>query len=77
MPIGTFRKLYRKAYRTFEDYCRGRWQFSGNYARRLADAFEVYSNIQNVPMGTFKELPQTERVVRPLIILESDDQRAA
>ena len=36
-------KLYRLGYGTFETYCKGRWGFSSNRARRLMDAAEVVS----------------------------------
>jgi hypothetical protein len=70
-------KLYRRDYKTFADYCRGRWGKSRGEAYRLIDAVEVASNIKMSPIGDIQELPKTENVVRPLVSLTPEDQRAA
>ena len=56
------RKLYRVEHKTFEDYCRKRWNFSANYARRLMFAAEI---VEMVPIGT-KSLITTESQAREL-----------
>lgn len=67
------KKLYRDVagFATFEEYCKRKWDFSGNYARRLIASSAATDNIKNVPMGTF---PTVERQVRPLTKLEPDQQ---
>jgi len=42
-------RLYRQDYSTFEDYCKERWGWTGNYGRRLITAAEIG---QTVPFGT-------------------------
>jgi hypothetical protein len=68
-------KKYRAAgYATFEDYCRGRWDFDRTYAHRLMSAAEVAGLL---PTGNIE--PQTERQLRPLAPLKAqpDEARAA
>ena len=66
-------RLYRREFGTFEDYCRDRWGMARNYANRLILAADVAINL--VPMGTIA--PQSERQVRPLTVLEPEQQREA
>ena len=42
-------RLYRKDWRTFEEYCRGRWGWERRHAYRIMDAASV---AQNVSHGT-------------------------
>lgn len=63
-------RLYRVEYRTFEDYCRKRWQMDRHYAHRVIDAAQVAENL--LPMGN---IPDNERQARPLTELEPDEQR--
>ncbi len=53
-------KYYHKVlkFETFEEYCKKRWDFASNYARRLIASAATVENIKSVPMGT---IPQTER----------------
>lgn len=39
------RRLWRERYRTFEEYCRLRWDFTGRRARQLMAAAEVVQNL--------------------------------
>ena len=55
------KRLYRIGFKTFEDYCVGRWAFKRSEAYRLIDASVVISNLS--PMGEL--LPNNERQVRP------------
>jgi protein gp37 len=64
-------RLYRQSYRTFEDYCRERWNLSRRRAYQLIGAGEV---IENVNHGS-QILPENERQVRPLTDLEPAQQR--
>jgi hypothetical protein len=61
-------------FETFEGYCKAKWDFAGNYARRLIASAETVDNIKNVPIGT---TPATESQCRPLARLEPDQQREA
>ena len=69
-------KLYRQ-YRkgiTFSEYCKERWKFEDNYARRLISSVEVIDNLKTVPIGTV--LPATETQARPLTKLPPSQQAA-
>lgn len=71
---------YRRAYASFGDYVRGRWSMGSSQAYRLMDAVEVANNISLIsvsPIGEIHALPKTENVLRPLVSVEPDDQRAA
>jgi len=61
-------------FETFEAYCKAKWDFTSNYARRLICSAETIDNIKNVPIGT---LPTTESQARPLVRLEPEKQREA
>jgi len=65
-------RLYRRDYRTFEDYCRERWGISKTQANRLISAHEVVGNL--TPIGV---IPSTESQARPLTRLEPSEQIAA
>lgn len=59
------RKLYRETHRTFEDYCKDRWQISRPRAYQLIDASVVQENLStNVDKGT--PLPTNESQTRAL-----------
>ena len=59
------KKYYREVlgFETFEEYCKKRWDFASNYARRLIASAATVENIKSVPIGTF---PATESQVRSL-----------
>lgn len=65
-------RLYRKDYPTFEDYCRGRWQFQRNYANKLIASAGVVKNL-----GTTVPAPESERHLRPLTELPPEKQSEA
>jgi hypothetical protein len=65
------KRLYRIAFKTFEDYCVERWSINKAYANRLIQATESITNL--TPMGVI--LPQSERQVRPLTSLEPEIQK--
>jgi hypothetical protein len=50
-------------FETFEEYCKKRWDFASNYARRLIASAATVENIKSVPIGTF---PATEAQARSL-----------
>jgi hypothetical protein len=64
------KRLYRATHKTFEDYCRERWQMSRSRAHRLIDASEVASNL--LPIGN---IPANESQARELTTLEPEAQR--
>ena len=64
-------KLYRKEFRTFDDYCVVKWGLSKNYVNRKLKALDTLNNL--VPMGTNNI--ETERQLRPLTNLEPEIQR--
>lgn len=64
-------RLYRVEYKTFEDYCRKRWNMDRHYAHRVIDAAQVAENL--LPIGN---IPDNESQARPLTSLEPDEQRA-
>lgn len=65
-------RLYREKYRSFEGYCRDRWQYGKAHAHRLIGAAEVVDHLS--PIGDGLPLPLNESQVRPLIGLDAEDQ---
>lgn len=63
-------KQYREAgFKTFEDYCQQRWNFSQQYATSLIRGHEVVSNIEDTQTPTettVSLLPTTERQTRAI-----------
>lgn len=57
------RKLYRAEFKTFEEYCRKRWDFNRSYAYRLIGAAQVCKNLS--PIGDIP-MPENECQIRPL-----------
>jgi hypothetical protein len=55
------RRLYKSTHRSFEDYCRQRWDFDKSYAYRLIKSAEV---VQELPIGD--ALPRNESQAREL-----------
>lgn len=58
-------KLYRADYKTFEDYCRQRWDFGRSRAYRLMEAAEVASDLS--PNG--QQMVTNERQARALALV--------
>ena len=69
------REYYRDVlgFETFEAYCKAKWDFASNYARKLIASADVVDNIQN---GTMVP-PVNERQTRPLSRLDPGQQREA
>jgi hypothetical protein len=63
-------RLYRATHKTFEEYCKEKWDIGKSHAHRLMDAAKVIGSLS--PNG---EVPKTEAVVRPLAPLPPDQQR--
>jgi hypothetical protein len=57
-------KLYKDLFRTFEEYCKERWGFSGRQAERLMVSATTVKNLETRPIG---RIPTSEYQTRPLI----------
>jgi len=62
-------RLYRVSHKTFEAYCKERWDMSKTNANRLIGSATVVENL--APIGV---KPQSEAQARPLTALEPEDQ---
>ncbi len=62
-------KLYRGAYKSFETYCRDRWNMSSRQANRQIQAARVAGMISPGPIGP---APKSESQARPLVKLRDD-----
>lgn len=69
------KQLYRADHKTFEAYCRQRWQYGRSYAYRLIGAAEVVDDLS--PIGDKRFLPINEAQIRPLIPLSESDRQEA
>lgn len=67
-------RLYRSEFGTFEEYTESRWGWKASRARQLIDAATTAGNLKSVTSGN---TPISERVVRPLVRLDPDQQREA
>lgn len=67
------RKLYRKAFQTFEAYCEARWEWTRERGRQLIEAGSAAQKMATI-VGI---LPTRESHVRPLLRIEDDGERAA
>jgi hypothetical protein len=65
-------RLYRADFKTFENYCRNRWDFSRQHATRLIDFADVIDDL-SVTFGD--KLPQRESHARALVGLTSEQRR--
>jgi hypothetical protein len=70
-------RLYREDFKTFKDYCNDKWGMGRRYANRLIVGSQVAENL--TPMGALctpcEIQPVYERQIRPLTVLEPDQQR--
>ena len=72
------RRLYRKQYATFEEYCRKKWNFSRTYGYFLmesANTCEALSTMVDSDRDGTVVLPSTERQVRALSGLTEDEKK--
>jgi len=65
------KRLYRKGYSTFKEYCFQKWEISPKTAYQLIAAAEIYEELKKVASdeGEFLPLPLNEAQVRPLVAL--------
>ena len=59
-------KLYRRDYKTFEAYCRERWEFSRIRAHQLIASAIIADNL----LTTVNNAPTSERQIRPLTTVD-------
>jgi len=69
-------RLYRDEYRTFEEYCRTRWDFTRRHADNLIGSYKVIDNL-NENRGSQIPSPTNERQTRPLRRLSAPLQKEA
>jgi len=65
-------RIYRATFKTFEEYCKERWDFNRDYVNKIIAASSVISNLD-----TMVSKPTNERQARPLAQLPADKQPAA
>lgn len=70
LEIRNFR-LYRREFKTFEEYCEKRWGMSVRQSQRLMNASEVVENLKRDQLGV---LPTSEYQVRALAALSPEFQ---
>ena len=66
------KRLYRREFKTFEDYCQQKWSMPRQHVNRMISGYKIVNHLE--PMGSI--LPESERQVRPLVGLEKDVQIA-
>lgn len=73
------KRLYRKWFSSFEEYCQDRLGHGRNYINRQIVAVGIIERIEQqlVPIGTNLPIPQTESQVRPLAQLPPEEQAGA
>jgi hypothetical protein len=71
-------RLYRQQYKTFEEYCRDRFDFSRVNAFYLIKSVEVVNNLtSNLLTNGYQNLPSSVRQIRPLTKLAPKQQLSA
>ena len=68
------KRLYRNTHRTFEEYCRDRFDFTRRHPYRLIEAALVVDNLAEKCVQFGHILPTREAQVRPLTPLEPPQQ---
>lgn len=67
------KKLYRKQFASFNDYCKQRWSLGDRYARQLMNAHKVVQILKTGAVAPV--LPSSEWQIRPLTKLKSSKQQ--
>jgi len=67
-------KLYRRRFRTFEEYCASQWEVNKSRAYQLIEASAVVKNVQN--FGQNLPLPSNDSQARELARVPADEQAA-
>jgi hypothetical protein len=68
-------ELYKDEYRTFEEYCKQRWDFARRTAYQFIDSVKVIENVRHGAQNI--SLPVNERQARSLTRLSPDQQKKA
>ena len=67
-------RLYREEFNTFEEYCRGRWEYSRRHADRLIFAAQVVTHLSP---NWSHSMPAYESQLRPLFSLTAEQTNLA
>lgn len=67
-------RLYRKEFKTFEEYCQEKWGRSRRWANQIIKASEVVGVLENG--NNCAQIPETESQARPLTKLETPEQQS-
>ena len=72
-------RLYREEFKTFQEYCRVKWDFTARHANRLMLAGNVVKNIESDQLVSSvpTAVPENEAQTRPLQSLPAQQQVAA
>ena len=71
------RRLYREEFKTFNDYCKGKWGMGRSYAHYLVTGSKVAANLLSTREDLYTPCeiqPFFEKQVRPLSQLEPEQQ---
>jgi hypothetical protein len=70
------KRLYRKQYKSFEEYCQRKWDFTSRQANRLIGAGEVVDNLKRDQLVSPEPIamPENEAQARPLTELTPPEQ---
>lgn len=73
------KRLYRATHKTFEDYCRDRWDMSRQAASRMIAGLSVVKDLSTRDDKTEDEpiVPETPWAAQPLVRLEPEQRREA
>ena len=71
------RRLYREEFKTFNDYCKGKWGMGRSYAHYLVSGSKVAANLVSTREDLYTPCeiqPFFEKQIRPLAILDPGQQ---
>lgn len=68
------KRLYRKEFKTFEEYCQEKWGRSRRWANLIIKSSEVIGVLESGNHGS--QIPEAERQARPLTKLDTPEQQA-
>jgi hypothetical protein len=66
-------RLYRETHKTFEEYCKEKWEIKRQRAYELIDAAKVAENLSEIS----DKIPSRESHTAPLFHLEPEQQKKA
>jgi len=69
-------RLYRAEYKTFEDYCRKRWNLSYRYVNKQIEAAEAVEDVSEVETKMGTVVPKTVSIGSQLAQIDSIPKRA-